>query len=69
MTPLTLAVIFASPAMFPDLHPLAVWIGMGSVAVALGLLWKADDFGNCEGGFRADEAKAILAVMKPYRVG
>ena len=33
-TPLTLAAIFASPAMFPDLHPLAVWIGMGCIAEA-----------------------------------
>ena len=68
MTPLTLAVIFASPAMFPDLHPLAVWIGMGCIAVALGLLWKADEMGSNETTIRADEAKAILAQMSDRRV-
>lgn len=68
MTPLTLAAIFASPAMFPDHSPLAVWIGMGCIAVAWGLLWKADDFGNCEGGFRADEARDWLERMNDRRV-
>lgn len=68
MTPLTLAAIFASPAMFPDHSPLAVWIGMGCIAVALGLMWKADDFGNCEGGFRADEARDLLERMNDRRV-
>ena len=69
MTPFPLAVIFASPAMFPDHSPLAVWIGMGCIAVALGLLWKADDYSDCEGNFRADEAREWLERMNNVRCG
>ena len=68
MTPLTLAAIFASPAMFPDHSPLAVWIGMGCIAVALGLLWKADEWGGCETTIRADEAREWLKRMNDRRV-
>lgn len=69
MTPLTLAAIFASPAMFQDHSPFAVWIGMGCIAVALGLLWKADEMGSNETTLRAIEAKAILAQMSNVRCG
>lgn len=69
MTPLILAAIFASPAMFPDHSPLAVWIGMGSVAVALGLLWKADEMGSNETTLRAIEALDWLERMDMRRVG
>ena len=67
-TPLTLAAIFASPAMFPDLHPLAVWIGMGCIAVALWALWKADEWGSCETTLRAIEARDLLERMNDRRV-
>lgn len=63
------ALIFAAPVLFPGLNPLAVWIGMGCIAVALGLLWKADEMGSNETTLRAIEAKAILAVMNDRRVG
>jgi len=68
MTPLTLAAIFASPAMFPDMHPVAVWIGMGCIAVALGLLWKADEMGSNETTLRAIEARDWLERMNARRV-
>ena len=69
MTPLTLAVIFASPAMLPDLHPFAVWIGMSCIAVALELLWKADEMGSNETTLRAIEARDWLKRMNNVRCG
>ena len=68
MTLLPLAAIFASPAMFPDHSPLAVWIGMGCIAVALGLLWKADEMGSNETALRAIEARDLLERMNDRRV-
>jgi hypothetical protein len=74
MTPLTLAVIFATPALFPDLHPLAVWIGMTCCGLPVWVALRADrGLSDCEGWIRreerADEAKAILAQMSNVRCG
>lgn len=63
------ALLLAAPVLFPGHSPFAVWIGLGSLAVALWALWKADEWGGCETTIRADEAKAILAVMNDRRIG
>jgi hypothetical protein len=68
MTPLTLAVIFASPALFPSLHPLAVWVGMASLGAGVWVTLRADEYGDCESALRAMEASAWLGRMKSERV-
>lgn len=67
---MTRATIFlASPALFPDLSPLAVWLGLSCVAVGLWVMWTADDaLGDCEGAIRAMEAKDWLMNMQRVRV-
>lgn len=62
------ALLLAAPVLFPGLHPLAVWIGMGCIAVALGLLWKADEMGSNETTLRAIEARDLLERMNDRRV-
>ena len=70
MTPLHITAFLAAPLLFPSLSPVAVWIGLGSVAVCLAVLATADsDLGDCEAGIRADEARDWLARMETRRVG
>lgn len=61
----------AMPVLFPYLHPLAVWIGVGSVALAGALMWRGDDFsnGNVSRLERQDEAAQWLRCMEKVRVG
>lgn len=61
----------ATPALFPDLHPLAVWIGVGSVVLAAALVWRGDDFGNGNVSRleRQDEAAQWLRCMSDRRIG
>ena len=66
---LPLAVLFASPALFPGHSPVAVWIGVGSLALAAWLTWKADEMGGSETTLRAWEAADWLAAMCERRVG
>lgn len=67
---LKLAALFlASPLLFPGLSPLAVWLGVACVGVAVWALMSADsDLGNCEGAIRADEAAQWLRCMNNRRV-
>ena len=47
------------------------WIehdGMGCIAVALGLLWKADEMGSNETTLRAIEAREWLERMNDRRI-
>ncbi len=70
MTPLTLSAVLAAPMLFPDLSPLAVWFGLGCLALCWWVWAKADDaLGDCERSIRADEARAVLAKMQQARTG
>lgn len=68
MMPLALSAIFAAHVLFPGYSPLAVWIGLGSIAALGWVWWRADDaLGDCEAGIRADEAAQVLAMMSDRR--
>lgn len=41
---------------------------MGCIAVALGLLWKADEMGSNETTLRAIEARDLLERMNDRRI-
>ena len=57
------------PVLFPALDPLAVWIGLASLAVAALVWWKANDLGGCETTLRQMEAADVLSRMEIRRVG
>ena len=68
MTPIHLTAILTAPLLFPALHPVAVWLGLGSVAVLAWVWWRADEaLGDCEGAIRAMEAGDVLARMSERR--
>ena len=70
MTPLTLSAVLAAPMLFPDLSPLAVWFGLGCLALCWWVWAKADDaLGDCESSLRAMEARDWLVKMNPVRGG
>lgn len=62
MTPLHLVAFLTAPALFPGLHPVAVWFGLGCVAVCAWVWWKADEMGGCETIF---SMRAPLLLMPP----
>lgn len=67
--PLLASAIFAAHVLFPGYSPLAVWIGLGSIAALGWVWWRADDaLGDCEAGIRADEAAQWLRRMEIRRV-
>lgn len=69
MTPLPLVAFLTAPALFPGLHPVAVWFGLGCVAVCAWVWWKADDeLGGCETTLRAMEDGELLKKMQQVRV-
>jgi hypothetical protein len=57
-----------SPVLFPEEHPLAVWIGVACLWVAVWAMMAADDLGSSEGTIRADEAREWLMKMQQARV-
>ena len=66
--PLSLALALSAPALFPSLHPIAVWLGLGCIALAAWALMRADEWGGSETTIRAMEAKDLLARMSDRRI-
>lgn len=56
-----------SPVLF-DLHPLAVWIGVACLWVAVWAMMAADDLGSSETTLRSMEASEWLVKMQRVRV-
>lgn len=65
---MTRLLILAAPLAFPSLHPVAVWLGLGCLAVAVWIMRRADEFGGCETTLRALEAGELLAKMSDRRI-
>lgn len=62
-----LLAFLSAPVLFPDLHPVAVWIGCTCVLVCVWAWWRADEMGSSETTIRAIEARDVLARMSERR--